>query len=137
MRTKSVVLLLLVNALVVTSRAEGAADPRAVLLGTWRGSSICTGARTACRDETVVYHITAGANAEMVTVAANKIVDGRELEMGTLEFNVDFKAHRMVSEFDNGNVASRWVFQWSSTELKGTAVLLPDGTKIRDIVLRR
>jgi hypothetical protein len=112
-------------------------DPRAVLLGTWTGTSICTAARAACRDETVVYHVTPGPKADVVSIAANKIVEGQELEMGTIDFKIDFAAHRIVGEFDNGRVASRWTFTFTATKLEGIAVLLPDGTKIRDIKLHR
>jgi hypothetical protein len=117
--------------------ATAADDPRAALLGIWRGSSICTGARAACRDETVVCHVRPGAKPDMVTFAMNKVVDGKELEMGDLDFKIDFAAHRLVSDYDNGRVATRWSFTWTEKKLVGTAVTMPDGTKIRDIVLHR
>lgn len=123
--------------LTFASTATAASDPRAALLGIWRGSSICTGARAACHDETVVWHVTPGAKPDVVTVAMNKVVDGKELEMGDLDFKIDFAAHRLVGDYDNGRVATRWSFTWTDKKLVGTAVMLPDGTKIRDIVVQR
>jgi hypothetical protein len=114
-----------------------AAEPRDALLGIWRGTSLCTGARPACRDEVVVMHVTAAEKADVVTVAMNKIVEGQELEMGTIDFTVDPAKQRMVGEFDNGRVASRWTFDWTKSEMKGTAVQLPSGTVIRNIALHR
>lgn len=114
-----------------------AADPRDAVLGIWRGTSICTGARAACRDEVVVMHVTAAEKADVVTVAMNKIVNGQELEMGTIDFTVDPAKQRMVGEFDNGRVASRWTFDWTKSGMKGVAVQLPEGTVIRNVVLHR
>lgn len=112
-------------------------DPRQILLGTWRGSSTCTGARAACRAETVVYHITAGPKPDVVTVVMNKLEDGREVEMGALDFKVDFAGRRLTGTYDSGRVASLWTFHWTDAELRGTAVVLPSRTKTRDIVLAR
>lgn len=129
----------LLTALVLTlvSTTLAAADPRDPILGRWQGTSTCTKARSACRDEVVVYDITRGPQADMVIVDAKKIVDGKELDMGTLDFHADFAKHTMTANFDNGRVASRWVFNWTATEMKGTAVLLPSGEVARNVSLRR
>jgi hypothetical protein len=124
-------------AALVASAANSPSDPREVLLGTWKGSSICTNARSACHDETVVYHVIAAAKADTVTVAMNKVVDGKELEMGTIDFTVDFAAHRMVGDVANSRVPSRWTFTFTKTEMKGTAVLLPSGDVGRNIAVHR
>jgi hypothetical protein len=121
----------------IASASNPHSDPREVLLGTWQGSSICTGARAACRNETVVYHVTAGDKANVVTIAMNKVVDGQELEMGSIDFTIDFAAHRMAGDVANTNVPSRWTFTFTKTEMKGTAVLLPSGVVGRNIVVHR
>jgi hypothetical protein len=123
--------------LTLVSTTLSAAEPRDALLGRWHGTSICTKARSACRDEVVVYDITRGAQPDMVIVDAKKIVDGKELDMGILDFHVDFAKHAMTANFDNGRVASRWTFTWTATEMKGTAVLLPSGEVARTVSLRR
>jgi hypothetical protein len=129
--------LALVSVLAAASLAASAPDPRQALLGTWRGRSVCTGARAACRDETVVYHVRAGPKADAVIIAMNKVEDGREVEMGTIDFKVDFAGRRLAGTFDNGRAASLWEFGWTATELTGTAVMLPSKTKVRNIALRR
>jgi hypothetical protein len=78
------------------------APPPASLVGTWRGTSICTAAgKPACHDEVVVYHFAAAHDStsagqagvarasgavERLDLTANKVVNGREEEMGTLAF---------------------------------------------------
>jgi hypothetical protein len=99
--------LLLLCLLGLAALQSRAADPREAVLGTWKGTSLCTGALSACRDEIVVYHLTAGEKADIVTVNASKIVNGEEQEMGTIEFKVDFAAHRLTGEF-GGRVPTRW-----------------------------
>jgi hypothetical protein len=70
--------------------AQGAGAP-ASIVGDWRGTSICTAAgKPTCHDEVVVYHMrrdttaSGGAGVERLEWVANKIVNGREEEMGTL-----------------------------------------------------
>lgn len=111
------------------SAAAKSADARTALLGAWHGQSICTGARAACRNEVVVYHVTAARKRDVVTIAMNKIVNGAEEEMGSMDFAIDFAAHQLSGSFDNGRVATRWVFHWTGDEMRGTAVMLPDGRK--------
>jgi hypothetical protein len=132
MRTVSSLLIVLFLAF-----TTAAADARDALLGRWDGTSICTAARAACRDETVVYHVTPGPKANVVTMAMNKVVDEREVEIGVLDFQVDFAAHRMTADYDSGRVATRWTFSWNGEEMRGTAVLLPSGAVGRNIVVRR
>jgi hypothetical protein len=61
----------------------GGGDP-AALIGTWRGTSLCTDrvAAPACHDETVVYELKAGARPGVVRWAADKVVDGQRQPMG-------------------------------------------------------
>ena len=53
----------------------------AAIAGTWRGDSVCTVEPSACRHESVVYHISVG---KPITMAAYKIVDGKKAWMGSL-----------------------------------------------------
>jgi len=71
--------------------AQSGGIPPASLVGTWRGTSICTPVgKPACHDETVIYHMRPAAGpaapaspgTERLMWAANKIVDGKEEEMG-------------------------------------------------------
>ncbi|HWW59778.1 MAG TPA: hypothetical protein VN181_00290 [Thermoanaerobaculia bacterium] len=131
MRASSTVLLVL-----LALPAFAATDPVAELIGTWKGTSLCTGVRAACHDETVVYHVTR-AGGDRVAIAMNKIVDGEEQNMGTIEFQAAAKSRRLTATYDSGRVKSRWAFQWTANELRGTAADVPSGRIVRNIVLRR
>jgi hypothetical protein len=137
MKLQLTALLLLVILFAAAESAAAPADPREAVLGRWEGTSLCTKARTACHDEVVVYHGTPGATPDAVTVQMSKVVGGQELDMGTLHFRLDFAKRQMVGDFDNGRVHSRWTFTWTATEMKGTAVTLPEGTTIRNVSLHR
>src|SRR6478672_10333636 len=69
------------------SRAAQSDHPASELLGTWRGTSVCTDrvAAPACKDETVVYDFSAGAKPETVHWKADKIVDGKRVPMGEFD----------------------------------------------------
>src|SRR5262249_36011622 len=58
-------------------------------LGIWKGQSLCTVKPSACHDENVVYHCSEGKAPGRLVLQANKIVDGKELDMGTLECTWD------------------------------------------------
>lgn len=108
-----------------------AADPRQSLLGHWVGTSICTGVRPACHDETASYWVKGGKKPDMVTIDAGKIVDGKDELMGTLAFHVDFAAHTLTSVMEN-NGRWTWRFTWSGTVMTGT-LKSPDGQVIRNV----
>src|SRR5215467_6521964 len=55
----------------------------AQLIGNWLGDSICQVKNSPCHDEKVVYHIAKGSDPDHVTVSADKIVDGKPINMGT------------------------------------------------------
>ena len=118
--------------------AATAADPRAPLVGLWLGDSVCTAVRPACRDEKAAYHVAlAPAAHDVVSMTMNKIVDGSEVEMGVLEYKVDFRNHRLSSEFTRGELHLLWSFTWSGSRMKGTLKSLPAGDVIRNITLTR
>ena len=49
--------------------------------GVWHGISICQQKNTACRDEKVIYHLSAPDAAGKVSASADKIVDGKPVSM--------------------------------------------------------
>jgi hypothetical protein len=85
--------LLLALASAGAAQAPGGGPPP-TLVGMWRGTSICTPVgKPACHDETVVYHVSPAAgqgaaasagDTVRLAVVMNKIVDGKEEEMGDL-----------------------------------------------------
>lgn len=73
------------------------------LAGTWRGNSVCMVKDSPCRDEVNVYHIAAVAGkADTYSVTGSKIVEGREVEMGTTEWTYDPKRRLLESKTPAG-----------------------------------
>ena len=112
-------------------------DPRAVLVGTWDGESICTPVRPACHDEHAVYHITIPAKPAVVDMLMNKVVDGKEVEMGTLEYKVNADATSLTSELTFHGNHMLWSFTRRGNAMRGTLKDVPSGAIIRNIRLKK
>jgi hypothetical protein len=83
-----------------------------------------------CRDETNIYRISPIAgNERMVSVEASKLVDGKEIVMGTFEWRYDAQKH--VLESTDG----AFRFTLDGQELNGT--LTKDEVVFRRIYLSR
>jgi hypothetical protein len=66
------------------------ADAREIIAGVWQGNSVCVDRSSPCRDEINVYRfsrVEGKPNAFLVT--ASKVVDGKEIEMGSGEWKYD------------------------------------------------
>ena len=77
------------------------------IVGTWSGSSVCVDrqAAPACNDEQVVYEINASpGKPNTVTAKADKVVDGKRVSMGVLEFTHDTRSSSWTSELDTPRV---------------------------------
>src|SRR5215467_12814047 len=59
------------------------------LVGNWSGESICQDRNSACRDEKNVYHVSKSKNPGIMTISADKIVDGQAVNMGSIDFKYD------------------------------------------------
>jgi mRNA-degrading endonuclease YafQ of YafQ-DinJ toxin-antitoxin module len=57
-----------------------------LLVGAWKGTSICQVKPSPCHDEVNVYHITKADKPNIFHVVGNKIVDGKEENMGDFDF---------------------------------------------------
>lgn len=111
-----------------------ASDARTVLIGTWDGESICTPVRPACHDEHAVYHVTIPHKAGVVEMMMNKVVGGKEVEMGgTVEYKVNADATRLTSEYTFRDNHLLWSFTRSGHEMRGTLKDVPSGAVIRNI----
>src|ERR1043166_4397220 len=87
-----------------------AADRRAPVLGHWTGTSTCTNVRPACHNEIASYFVKPGPKADVVTMVLDKVVDGKEVWMGTDDFDVDFEKHTLhLVMKQNGSI---WTFTW-------------------------
>ena len=112
-------------------------DPRTALVGTWDGESICTPVRPACRDEHAVYHITIPAKRGVIDMLMNKVVGGKEVEMGTNEYVVNSDATSLTCDFTFNGIHGRWSFTRTGTTMRGTLTNVPDGAVIRNIRLKK
>ena len=101
-----VLVALVVPLLVATGRHRAQStgpDELSPFLGRWHGESLCVARNTACQDETVIYHITEPpAKSDSVLVAADKLVRGKAIPMGTLEFHYDPEQRQLVCEYAQG-----------------------------------
>lgn len=109
------------------------------LIGTWRGTSLCTDriAAPACQDETVVYDFTAGPKARTVHWAADKVVNGLRQPMGEFDLAYDKAEGCWKAEFSSPRVRIVWRLVVDGAQLSGTARQLPDNQTIRKVSLRK
>jgi hypothetical protein len=135
---------LLSLALAVAGAAStAAAAPKAPgpeqLIGTWRGTSVCTDrvAAPACKDEVVVYDFTAGVRPGEVHWAADKVVNGERGRMGEFDVTYDAAEACWKGEFQSPRVHSVWCLKVEGTRLTGTGRLLPGKEIIRKIEARK
>lgn len=99
--------------------------------GDWRGTSICQQTNTACRDEKVIYHIPAPDAAGKVTINADKIVDGKPLDMGPVTLTYD-RTKQTLSGVDGPRV---WHFDIKGNAMSGT--LMSSGKLVRKVDLQK
>src|SRR5262252_543190 len=82
---------LLLSTVLAAAAVEGAPTNDA-FLGEWQGTSTCVDKDKypACKDETVIYHVAAASDGDShVTLTADKVVEGKVVTMGTLDFRFD------------------------------------------------
>jgi hypothetical protein len=80
--TKVALIALLGSAASMWSRqAASASTTRPV--GTWKGESTCLVRPSGCNDEDSVYRFSKALQENQVTLSANKVVNGKEINMGT------------------------------------------------------
>jgi hypothetical protein len=101
--------------------------------GVWRGESICASDRAACVDERVVYYISVIAEKPgVVSIRADKIVNGQDVTMGTGEWKHDAEHHALVWDTPR----QIWLLKIEGNTIKGT-LTLADKTIIRRMTLVR
>jgi hypothetical protein len=103
------------------------------LSGNWKGTSVCQIKNSSCHDEIVVYHISKDSERDSYKVDAAKIVDGKENDMGTLDFSFDPK--QMILFLVDSAQEVKWEFKVSGTEMHGT--LISKGKLYRIVDLKK
>ena len=130
---------LLLSTMLAGAAVEGAPSSDA-FLGEWDGTSSCVDKVKfpACRDEVVVYHVaSSSAGDSQVTLNADKVVDGKALAMGALDFRFDSSRKAWTSELRNPGGSALWSFQVTGSELSGTLVELPSNALIRKVTAKK
>lgn len=108
------------------------------VLGTWKGESICTGNRPACKNEVVVYRFEpVPGKSGVLLLFADKIIDGQRVPMGKLEFQYDQAKGTLSGEFTRGQTHGLWQFTVSGDTMEGTLVLLPTRELGRRVKVKR
>ena len=102
------------------------------------GESICAGDRPACKNEVVVYRFEAVAGKPgVVTLLADKIINGQREPMGKLDCQYDEAKGTLSGEFTRGQTHGLWQFQISGDTMEGTLVILPARDLARRVKVRR
>lgn len=101
--------------------------------GVWKGTSLCQIKNSPCHDENVVYHISKGISSNTYQVNAGKIIDGKENDMGTLNFSFD-PQQKILYSVDSVKQVS-WKFTVAGKEMHGT--LTTNGNLFRIIDLKK
>ena len=99
-----------------------------LLIGTWKGTSICQIKNSPCHDETVVYHISKYTGVDTFYINASKIINDVEEEMGILPFIYNRKTNQLTS-----TAYGIWTFNVQGAKLEGT--LSVHGDLYRKIIL--
>lgn len=126
---KSALLYCLLSGLTINSgqAQTGLVNADTLLVGTWKGSSICQIKNSACHDEAVVYRISKNKGVDSFYIDAGRIVNGTEVDMGILPFIYNKKTNQLVSTAYNGI----WTFNIEPGKMEGT--LLSHGELYRKI----
>ena len=130
---KRLVKTLLFVILAVTGFDASASSGDTALTGTWKGTSICQIKPSACNDEIAVYHITKGSKAGTFHVVANKVIDGKEEDMGVSDYTFNAADNSFSSYIAEYKVSIKFFVKGNSME--GT--LMHDKTVIRIIKLQK
>src|SRR5260370_42376852 len=117
----------------VAEKKPAGADASSVqaLQGDWHGTSLCVVKPSACRDEESLYHIKPNAEKPgKFSMQGDKIVDGKPVNMGTVDCSYDEQKKLLHCEWDHGSLD----LTLQGDRLDG-AMFLPDKTRRRDIEL--
>lgn len=112
---------------------SSAPDDESKTVGTWRGDSLCVEKGTSCHDEIAVYRIAAipGKRGYLMVTGA-KVVNGREIVMGSGEWRYDSENHTLTGELPKGVIT----LKINGGKIEGTFIL-PDKTVLRRITLKK
>jgi len=103
--------------------------------GTWKGTSICQVKDSPCHDEIAIYHAAKGADGKSYHFQMNKMVNGKEEEMGPLDFTFDQAKQTLTGVTNSDRGKGIWVFKLNGKAMHGT--LTVDNVLYRVIELQK
>ena len=112
----------------VTSPAQNKlSHDDSLLIGTWKGTSICQVRPSACNDEIAAYHITRDSSPNIYHMVLNKVVNGAEEYMGESDYSLD--TAKKILRSVNEKYKIIMTFHLKGDKMDGTLALLPDPNK--------
>ena len=107
-------------------------------LGTWHGTSTCVTRQVApaCKDETVVYEVGRSDKPQAAVLKADKIVDGKRVPMGELEFAYSEKEGCWRAELTTPRVQGVWCLVVDGKDMTGGLRVLPENAEVRRVALK-
>ncbi len=134
-RTCLALLITVVSAFTTAAQAQAGKavqQDSAMLVGDWRGDSICVVRPSACNDEKALYHFKKTDKPNRFLLQADKIVNGQAEEMGTMECTFAPEKHDVTCSTPRLVVH----LTLNGKSLDGT-MNRPDGTLWRNISLKK
>jgi hypothetical protein len=103
------------------------------LVGTWKGTSVCQVKNSPCHDEISVCHISQTKQKDVYQFVMNKVVAGKEEDMGIINFTYNAADKTLTGHF---RAADTWKFTVNGNTMDGTLVI-NDSTLYRIIHLEK
>ena len=115
--------------------ATALTDP---LVGTWEGTSVWQVRPSPCRDEHVIYRVTA-LRPGRYHFAMTKVVAGQEQPMADLDMSTTHLDPAAISgtTFDRAGRPAIWTFYPRGNHMSGSATVGPEGQVFRIIQLTK
>jgi hypothetical protein len=123
-------LLLLLFLIAVRS---GATFNDSLLIGTWKGTSICQVRPSSCNDEIAVYHISKGEKPGTYHIVMNKVIKDKEEDMAEYDYSFDAKRNSLYCYDEQHKIT--WKFTVKGIHMEG--VVLFGGNVYRIIKLKK
>lgn len=115
-----VVWILAFSGFIFSTRRQQVDDPVA---GTWKGTSICQVKDSPCRDEIAIYHAEKLPGGKAYRLQMNKIMDGKEVEMGPLDFAYNESQQTLIAENSSAKGKGIWHFKITGKTMHGTLTI--------------
>jgi hypothetical protein len=89
------------------------------IVGDWKGTSLCQVKNSPCHDEIAIYHVSKTEKENVYRFVMNKIVNGQEEDMGTLDYTFNPTKRNLTAV---NNETNTWTFAVSGDSMHGTLI---------------